>query len=134
MHLTIISILAAVLFILLDLVWFYFVSSFFKDEIGSIARLTPEGKWDVRLAPAIMAYVLMGVGVAAFVYLNATSLLSAALLGGLFGLIGYGLYDLTNLATLSDWTIRFTIVDMVWGTFLCATVSGSVYLIAKNLL
>jgi uncharacterized membrane protein len=133
MHLTIVSVLAAVLFILLDLVWFYFVSGFFKDEIGSIARLTPEGKWDVRLAPAIMAYVLMGVGVAAFVYLNAASLLSAVLLGALFGLVGYGLYDLTNLATLSDWTVRFTIVDIMWGTFLCATVSGAVYLIAKHL-
>lgn len=132
MYLVILSTIATILFILLDLVWFYFMSGFFKTEIGSIARLTPDGKWDIRLAPAIMVYVIMGIGLVSFVYLNATSFLSALLLGGLLGFVGYGLYDLTNLATLSAWTAKFTLVDMAWGTFLCGAVSVAIYFIGKS--
>ncbi|MBX3039028.1 MAG: DUF2177 family protein [Anaerolineales bacterium] len=39
--------------------------------------------------------------------------------GALFGLITYATYDLTNFATLRDWTLLVTVVDMVWGTILC---------------
>ncbi len=133
MYFVILSLIAMVLFVTLDFIWFYFAGSFFKSEIGSIARLTAEGEWNVLYLPAIVAYVLMGIGIVAFVYLNAGSVLVAFLLGGLFGLVGYGLYDMTNLATLSDWTIRFAVVDMIWGTFLCGTVSAAVYLIGKSL-
>lgn len=132
MHLVILSAIATILFIILDLVWFYFMSGFFKTEIGSIARLTPEGKWDIRLAPAIMVYVIMGIGLVTFVYLNAASFLSAFLLGSLLGFVGYGLYDLTNLATLSAWTAKFTMVDVAWGTFLCGIVAVLVYFIGKS--
>ena len=40
--------------------------------------------------------------------------------GGLFGLIGYGIYDLTNYATLTNYTLRMTAVDMAWGCVLSA--------------
>jgi uncharacterized membrane protein len=132
MQFIILSLIAMVLFIALDFVWFYFAGNFFKSEIGSIARLTAAGDWNVRYLPAIIAYVLMGAGIVAFVYLHAGNLTAAFLLGALFGLVGYGLYDMTNLATLSDWTTRFAMVDMVWGTLLCGTVSAIVYLIGKS--
>jgi len=39
--------------------------------------------------------------------------------GALFGLITYATYDLTNFATLENWTLLVTVVDMAWGTILC---------------
>lgn len=123
--------LGAVFFIILDLIWFSVAGNFFKAEIGSIARLHPDGSWNVRMVPAFLVYLLMSVGIYVFVTAHAEGVLSAVLLGGLFGLVGYGLYDLTNLATLSDWTVRFVVVDMVWGTVLCGAVSGVVYMLAK---
>ena len=133
MQILILTLVAAVAFIILDFIWFYFAGNFFKSEIGSIARLTSEGDWNVRYLPAFLVYALMGLGITVFVYLQAENFWWAVMLGGLFGLVGYGLYDLTNLATLSDWTVRFVIVDMIWGTFLCGTVSGLIYLIGKSL-
>jgi uncharacterized membrane protein len=123
---------AAVLFVLLDFIWFYFAGSFFKSEIGSIARLTEAGAWDVRYLPAVLVYLLMSVGLVVFVYPLATSLVTAFAFGALFGLVGYGLYDLTNLATLTDWTVRFAIVDMLWGTLLCGTVSAVLYFVSRT--
>ncbi|HUG34336.1 MAG TPA: DUF2177 family protein, partial [Anaerolineales bacterium] len=43
--------------------------------------------------------------------------------GTLFGLVTYATYDLTNLATLRDWSLLVTVVDMIWGTFLTAATS-----------
>ena len=44
--------------------------------------------------------------------------------GALFGLVTYATYDLTNLATLRDWPLLLTIVDLMWGTFLTAATSA----------
>lgn len=132
MNLIILGAAALVVFIVLDLIWFSLAGDFFKKEIGSIARLTSVGDWNVLYLPALLAYALMSVGIVAFVYLNAASLTNAFLLGALFGLISYGLYDMTNLATLSAWTWRFALVDMFWGAFLCGAVGTMVYYIGKN--
>jgi uncharacterized membrane protein len=40
-----------------------------------------------------------------------------------FGLVTYATYDLTNLATLKDWPLIITIIDLIWGTVLCGLVS-----------
>jgi uncharacterized membrane protein len=48
--------------------------------------------------------------------------------GALFGLVTYATYDLTNLATLRDWPLQVTLVDLIWGTALtAATTSLSVW-------
>ena len=44
--------------------------------------------------------------------------LSGLILGGLFGLVTYATYDLTNQATLRDWPVLVTVVDILWGTVL----------------
>ena len=58
----------------------------------------------------------------------------AITVGAFFGLITYGTYDLTNLATLRDWPLNITIIDLVWGTFLNAATSGITYFVATSLL
>lgn len=42
---------------------------------------------------------------------------AAVLSGALFGLFAYGTYDLTNYATLWNWGLKLTLIDMAWGTF-----------------
>mgnify|MGYP000867877438 CR=1 FL=1 len=60
---------------------------------------------------------------------DAGSLSKAILLGALFGFITYATYDLTNLATLKDWPITVTIVDLIWGTTLSTLIGLFTYLI-----
>ena len=38
----------------------------------------------------------------------------------------YATYDLTNLATLKDWPLKITAIDLAWGTFITAAPSGIV--------
>ena len=36
-------------------------------------------------------------------------------MGGLFGFFAYATYDLTNLATLRNWPLGLSLIDMAWG-------------------
>ena len=40
--------------------------------------------------------------------------------GALFGFFAYATYDLTNLATLKDWPIGLSALDMAWGSIASA--------------
>jgi uncharacterized membrane protein len=60
--------------------------------------------------------------------------LKALLMGALFGLISYATYDLSNLATLKDWPLVVTVVDLAWGTTLGGLVSLAGTLLGRWLL
>jgi uncharacterized membrane protein len=91
---------------------------------------------EVNWIAAIIFYGVFLVGLTLFAtYPAATkgTIATAIVLGGLFGFFTYATYDLTNLATLKNWPLSLTLVDILWGTFLGAFVSASA-LIVKNLL
>jgi uncharacterized membrane protein len=87
-----------------------------------------------RLAPAAAFYLIYGVGLVAFAVrpgLSADSPRLALLNGALFGLCAYATYDLSNQATLRDWTISLTLADLAWGTILSATAAVIGYVATK---
>ena len=88
-----------------------------------------------KLAPAALFYLLYPVGVMVFAVMPAARKQDwrvAARLGGLLGLVAYGTYNLSNLATLRGWPWQLTAVDMAWGTFLTAIAASAGYLAAKR--
>ena len=58
---------------------------------------------------------------------------TAAALGALLGLLAYGTYDLSNYATLRDWPLGLTAIDMTWGAVLSAVSATAGYLAASRL-
>jgi len=78
----------------------------------------------VRLIPSILVYILIIAAVWYFAVRESKTIEDAALHGGALGLAMYGLYDLTNYATLAKYPLTFAIIDVTWGTFLCATVAA----------
>jgi len=103
-------------FFVIDFVWLGIVAKgFYRDQIGPL--LLDE----FRVGYAAIFYLLYGVGVVVFAVLpglESGSPLTALGFGALFGLIAYGAYDLTNLATLKGYTTKVAFVDMAWGTLL----------------
>ena len=122
---------AATTFLVLDLIWLGFVAKeFYRSNLGAL--LTDE----INGAAAIIFYVLYIVGIMVFAVTPAFesgSWRTALIFGALFGLFAYATYDLTNLATLRDWPIAVSAVDMAWGTFLTGA-SATVGFLAANLL
>jgi uncharacterized membrane protein len=83
---------------------------------------------------AILFYLLFIVGLLAFVLYPAlakNSLTQALLLGALFGCFTYMTYELTNYALIKDWPGKIVVMDIAWGTFLCAVVSGGSFSVYK---
>ena len=78
----------------------------------------------IRWVPTVAVYALMVGAVWFFAVRPASDWPEAAALGAALGFAMYGLYDLTNLATLSAYPVQFAITDMVWGTTLFAVSAG----------
>jgi uncharacterized membrane protein len=119
-------------FLILDGIWLGLVMrEFYRTQLSSIGRMV-----DGRFAPvwpaAVVVYVLLGAGIGIFVVPRAASAGGAALSGALFGLVVYGVYDLTNYATLAGWPAVVTIADILWGTSACAIVAAAVFAITSR--
>ena len=83
-----------------------------------------------NLPVAAVFYLFYVVGLVALAVvpgLQAGYLGAALWRGALFGFIAYATYDLTNLATLRDWPVDLTIIDLIWGTTLNTIVAGAGY-------
>ena len=123
--------IALPVFFAIDMVWLGLVAKkFYRDQIGFLM------KGDVNWTAAIVFYLLFIAGLVVFVITPAiekNSWLHALLFGALFGAIAYATYDLTNLATLKDWPLLVTIVDLTWGAVLAASVSTATYFIARKI-
>lgn len=123
--------IAFLVFLGIDMIWLTLVAkNFYAQQIGYLMTKTP------NLLAALIFYLLFVAGLVFFVIMPAIAKGSwqyVLLSGAFFGLVTYATYDLTNLATVANWPILITIVDLIWGTSLSATVSIVTYLIAKKI-
>ena len=108
----------------IDVAWLSYRGDYFKKLFADVQG----SPLQFRAAPAALVY---GVVMPLLVYFGAvepaTSVGNAALRGAVTGLLAYGLYDLTNYATLTRYTLEMTITDIAWGTTLFATVAAATY-------
>ena len=119
------------IFFAIDMVWLGLIAKkFYREQIGFLM------KTNINWLAAIIFYLLFIAGLVFFVISPAVekkSWLNALFVGALFGLLAYSTYDLTNLATLKDWPLLLSAVDIIWGMALSASVSLISYFIAIKL-
>jgi uncharacterized membrane protein len=120
-----------ILFVGIDLVWLAVVArTFYRDQLGGLMAAK------LNYPAALAFYLIYAAGLVFFAVrpaLAAGSWAEAAKLGAAFGFVAYATYDLTNLATIRNWPLALTFVDLVWGTVLSATVAAGAVLIARGL-
>jgi len=101
----------------MDFVWLGgIMSSFYATELGHIARMSG-GSISPDKLTALAAWVLITLGSIIFVLPRTQhgSIAYAFCMGGLYGLVLYGVYDLTNYATLAQWPWSVVVIDVAWG-------------------
>lgn len=105
---------ALISFGVLDGLWLgVFMGGFYKAQLSPLARMSGD-KLAPLWGPALFVYVLLAFGIVAFVVPRNYAEVSIAR-GALFGVVVYGVYDLTNLATLRAWPVVLTLIDIAWG-------------------
>jgi uncharacterized membrane protein len=119
--------IAFIVFLAIDAIWLLVISKdLYKKEIGHLMSEK------TNLVAALIFYLLFLVGLVYFVInpsIESGSITDLLVSAALFGFITYATYDLTNLATLKEWPLKITVIDLIWGTFLSTVVSYLTYLI-----
>jgi uncharacterized membrane protein len=114
------------------MVWIGLVArTFYRNYLGFL--LTPTIDWFAT----VLFYLLFILGILVFVVvpgLQDNSLKATILRAVLFGLVTYATYDLTNLATVKNWPVLITVIDMAWGTILSVVVSFIGFMVGKRLI
>ena len=118
-------------FFVIDMVWLGLIArAFYRNYLGFL--LTPTTNW----IAVVLFYLLFILGILVFVVvpgLKENSLKTTFLRAVLFGLVTYATYDLTNLATVNNWPVMITVIDMAWGTVLSVLVSYISFVVGKRL-
>lgn len=120
---------AGITFAAIDAVWLTKMTDrLYKPILGPILAEKPDMK-------AAVAFYLISIG--ATVYFAIEPALKegnwtrALLNGALLGFVCYATYDLTNQATLNNWSVKLTLIDLAWGTVLTATCAVAGYFAAS---
>lgn len=120
---------AGVVFLAVDAVWLSTMTGLlYRPMIGDLIAAK------MRLAPAVAFYLIYIGGIVTFAVMPALASgrwTMALMLGAALGLVAYATYDLTNQATLKNWPLTLTLVDLAWGTTLTAISSAAAFFIAS---
>ncbi len=118
-----------IIFLVIDFIWLGAVAkNLYRNQLGFLM------KENFNMAAAFLFYILFTAGIVFFVLNRALAISSwqyALFAGMFFGLITYSTYDLTNLATIKDWPLTITIIDLIWGTFLGGLTSFLSYFVVN---
>lgn len=121
---------AAASMLALDAVWLSTMADrLYRPQLGDLLGD------EFRAAPAVAFYVIYLFGVVRLVALPALrsgGWRKAVLDGAVLGLVAYGSYDLTNQATLRNWPLVVTVIDLIWGSFLTAFCALASHLAARR--
>lgn len=117
--------------IVVDMVWLLVIAKkLYRDSMGDLMADEP------NLAAGVAFYILYAIGVCIFVIVPALtkqSWFDAVLYGALFGFFCYMTYDLTNLAVIRNFPTQLAFIDIAWGSFVTAVLSGFIYWVGNKI-
>lgn len=112
----------------MDGIWLGFVArNFYQREMVAVAAES------FRAVPAVLFYLGYPAGLLALaLHPQPATLLEAVWRAALVGLLAYATYDLSNMATLKQWSVQLALVDVVWGVCLSAVIGGVAYSVLRR--
>ena len=105
--------ISAIVFITIDFVYLNLIKGYFKNQIKKVQGSAVK----INLLGVAICYIFLIFGINYFIIKPRKSVSDAFLLG----LVIFGVYETTNYALLSNWSILTVILDTLWGGILFAT-------------
>ena len=119
----------ALVFLAIDFIWLSQVArGFYFERLGDLLLDKP------NMGAAVVFYSVYVIGIVFFAVVPALRTDSAAMAliyGALFGFFAYATYDMTNYATLRNWPLVVSLVDIAWGTCLTGSSALAGYLATR---
>jgi uncharacterized membrane protein len=112
--------LSAIVFISLDFVYLNLTKNYFMNQIKNVQGSALK----VNYFGMVLCYIFLIVGINYFIIKPHKSVSDAFLLG----LVIYGVYETTNYALFSNWSIFTVFIDTLWGGVLFASTT---YIVEK---
>lgn len=114
----------------IDSIWLAKIApALYKKNLGHLMAEKP------NLIAAGLFYAIYIFGAVYFVIYPAfldKSVSQALMRGALLGFVAYATFDLTGQAVFKNWPTKITVIDLIWGTVLTASVCAlSVFLAIK---
>lgn len=100
---------AAILLALVDLPWLFLIG----ETAQTMVRRIQGSDLSLRVLPALIVYLAL-----AYLVIKTESIQEAFQVG----VATYAVYDFTNLAMFKHYTLKFALMDTLWGGILFATV------------
>lgn len=95
-------------YLILDRFWFNFSLPSYNKVIQNIQNQP------MQFRPiSLIAYLLLALGMTLFVLVPE----KPVIYGAVYGLIVYGIFNMTNLTLFKDWTLNISVIDTLWGIF-----------------
>lgn len=121
--------------LILDYIWLWYITKrFIIKEFWNL--IVVESSWSIKinLLAWILAWLVISAMIVTFVTLKYDNYFDIILYSSLLWFFSYSMYDLTNLTFIRKYSIRFTILDIVWWTFACIMIWITSYSLLNFLL
>jgi uncharacterized membrane protein len=103
----------------IDVVWLTLTKKIYDNWLSPFDRT-------LNIPAAVLVYLFIPFGLVYLViskHLGEMPNLKIILEAFVYGVCSYSVYDLTNLATLKNWSIPMVVTDIIWGGVLCSLVT-----------
>ncbi len=111
----ILFLVSAILFVTIDFFYLNLIKNFFANQVKAVQG----SPMQINLLGAILCYIFLIFGLNYFIIKPKKSAYDAFLMG----LLIYGVFETTNYALFSKWSILTVIIDTLWGGILFALVT-----------
>ena len=123
-------IIPLILYLIFDFIWLGFITKhLFQITIHNIQK----SPMNIRWIPIILVYILLSFALSELVIKRADNWQSALKYGAIFGLVVYGIFDLTNYSLFENWTLHISLLDIGWGAFVSSLVAVLSYFVKHHL-
>ena len=124
-------VMTLIVFTGVDFIWLGLIANgYYRSQIGHLMA------GQINMTAAVAFYLVYVAGLMFFAVQPAALSGGPAkglMLGAMFGFFCYATYDLTSLATLKNWSLPLSLIDMAWGAALSGVAAAAGTWIAQRL-
>lgn len=110
--------------LILDYIWLWYITKdFIIREFWNLVIIEENWSIKINLIAWLTAWIIISAMIVTFVTLKYDNIWQIALYWALLWFMSYAMYDLTNLTFINNYSLKFTIVDILWWTFACTMIA-----------